>query len=163
MAYAAILAMNKFRSIDVGWEYDDIIYDDSPGGEKRHGVYKVYFDGNRHKLMSRKYAPFYFQSIGYTGTVYFSYPEVFPEGINEYKYLNGDLHCEDGPAVIMRNRFCAAGIHFHFYKWGKPWLCLKDESGKRFPFNLFYKTQTIYFNGKKFEYEDDYAEQLSFD
>lgn len=119
--------MEKYRSIDAGWEFEDIIYMNEPTSESPL-IFNLVINGQKaigiHYYNGKSICD-YFEKIGFTGIVTAS-AKNGRYGISKYIFLNGKLHCENGPAINHNEDKEAS-----WYKRGKRWYCLLDEDKKR--------------------------------
>jgi hypothetical protein len=125
--------MNKYRSIDACWEFPETIYLGDPNsadaieGIKKTGLpYADYiFDINGQKCRAICYhgygiIPSYFSDINFTGNVKATLDCPEFNSYFEMKYLDGKLHCVDGPASRIKYSFSEETTYW-WYKRGKPW------------------------------------------
>lgn len=143
----------KYRSIDTDWEEDEIIYVGEPGlnfaehqitlnGRKCIGIF--YYDDKHYPSIAK-----YLSSIFFTGEARVN----FHYGSYVYQYLNGGLDCLTGPAIEYQG---SNSSYFCWYKRNKPWHCLLNGDGTRFPSHMITRNEAAYFDGKLWDNPDDF-------
>lgn len=124
--------MSHYRSIDIGFEEDEIIHFESNCGLHE---YKLMLNGKSRLIISdidtcHELIVKYLNSILFTGIsgIGYAYHSNF---VFKYWFKNGLIHREDGPAKIWtpeNNLFGRGYKYYTFYKLGKPWYCLVNKT-----------------------------------
>lgn len=142
--------IEKYRSIDAGWDFEDIIYTNEPTESKEPPlVFNLTINGQKaigiHHYRGDSICG-YFKKIKFTGVVTAS-SVTGRYGLSKYVFLNGKLHCENGPAITHKD----SEVVYQWFKRGKVWNCLLDGNGKRVN-SATRDYFDVYFKGEKVEY-----------